>query len=543
MSEKENSKKETQEVKEISEKEKRVRAITKLYYSNPKVQEVLLEFSKNREVVPRYFESFGKRPDTLQYTSDIMGLVNKGATSFHASEEIWHNPLEINSDMSSKELENMRKSWDLLIDIDSPFIDYSKIAAILLIEELEKHGIKSYRTKYSGSKGFHLIVPAKAFPENFNGIETRKMFPEWPRAIVQYLMIKIKPKFSLKLKEQEINFEAVKERMNLSEEDLLSIQCPNCSKAVNKTNFVEFACDKCGNPYSRPDFKITKKRLRCTDESCSGFLEIRKVNEEYLFCNNCKTKLSLNNDIQSNTRNKIQESRESRGNLVANEFKENLKTEEIAPLDLVLVAPRHLFRMPYSLHEKTALASIVLNKEELISFTPKSADPLKVNIKPFYIEPSEPEATNLLTEALKWKLQNEPQETEKRISEEFIADFTGVTEEMFPQAIKKLLKGLQEGRKRGLFILLTFLKSLDYPNDYISQKINDWNKKNDPPLKDGYVKSQLDWHFKQKKKILPPNYNNDSFYKDLKLIDQKPSDKNPLVEVMRKLRKSKGNFE
>ena len=110
MSEKEIAKKpEIPETKEISEKEKRVRAITKLYYSNPKVQEVLLEFSKNREVVPRYFESFGKRPDTLQYNSDIMGLVNKGATSFHASEEIWHNPLEINSDMSSKELENMRK--------------------------------------------------------------------------------------------------------------------------------------------------------------------------------------------------------------------------------------------------------------------------------------------------------------------------------------------------------------------------------------------------------------------------------------------------
>jgi len=89
---------------EISEKEKRVRSITRLYYSNPKVQEALLSFAKEREVVPRYFESFGKRPDTLQYNSDIMGLVNKGATSFHASEEIWHDPLSINSDMNQKEL-------------------------------------------------------------------------------------------------------------------------------------------------------------------------------------------------------------------------------------------------------------------------------------------------------------------------------------------------------------------------------------------------------------------------------------------------------
>ena len=52
-------------------KEERIRAITKLYYSNPKVQETLVRFSQNREVVPRYFEGFGKRPDTIQYPSDI----------------------------------------------------------------------------------------------------------------------------------------------------------------------------------------------------------------------------------------------------------------------------------------------------------------------------------------------------------------------------------------------------------------------------------------------------------------------------------------
>ena len=80
----------------MDSKEKRIKAITRLYYSNPSVQEALLKFSSGREVVPRYFESFGKRPDTLQYMSDIMGLVNKGATSFHASEEIWTDPLKIN---------------------------------------------------------------------------------------------------------------------------------------------------------------------------------------------------------------------------------------------------------------------------------------------------------------------------------------------------------------------------------------------------------------------------------------------------------------
>ena len=88
---------------EISEKEKRVRGITRLYYSNPKIQEFLVKFSQDRETIPRYFEGFGKRPDSIQYPSDIMGLVNKGATSFHCSEELWEDPLRINSDMGIEE--------------------------------------------------------------------------------------------------------------------------------------------------------------------------------------------------------------------------------------------------------------------------------------------------------------------------------------------------------------------------------------------------------------------------------------------------------
>jgi hypothetical protein len=525
---------------EISEKEKRIRSITRLYYSNPKVQQALLEFAMNREVVPRYFEGFGKRPDTLQYISDIMGLVNKGATSFHASEEIWNDPLSINSDMSQSELTNLRKSWDLLIDIDSPFLDYSKIAAFLLVEELEKYGIFSYGVKFSGSKGLHIIVPGSCFPDSLYGLETKKMFPEWPRSIVKYLMIKIKPEYNKKIKELGINFDAVKERMNLSEKDLVSVKCPNCSKPVNKTNFVEFSCEKCGNPYSRPDYKITKKKIRCMDVSCSGFLEIKKVIEDYLFCTNCKTKLQLNKNSSDNRLTKTIESRESKKDIIASEFTEEFAGEKIASLDLVLVASRHLFRMPYSLHEKTSLSSVVLEKNEILNFTPKDANPMKVTIKPFYKEAKSPEALDLLREAISWENQNELKKegSKKRITEEFAADFTGVTEEMFPQPIKQLLRGLQEGRKRGLFVLITFLRSLNYPEDYVSQKVRDWNKKNDPPLKEGYVKSQLDWHFKQKKKILPPNYSNESFYKDLNLLNSDPRDKNPLVEVLKRLKRS-----
>ena len=86
---------------------------------------------------------------------------------------------------------------------------------------------------------------------------------------------------------------------------------------------------------------------------------------------------------------------------------------------------------------------------------------------------------------------------------------------------------------------MTFLKSTGFSAEYINNKIREWNKLNEPPLKEGYVKGQMDWHLKQKKQILPPNYGNDAFYKDLGLLDKKPEVKNPIVEVARNLRKRK----
>jgi DNA-binding transcriptional ArsR family regulator len=110
---------------------------------------------------------------------------------------------------------------------------------------------------------------------------------------------------------------------------------------------------------------------------------------------------------------------------------------------------------------------------------------------------------------------------------------------MFPESIKKLLKGLKDGRKRGLFILITFFRSLNYTPEEINNRIREWNKLNPVPLKEGYVKSQIDWHLKQKRKILPPNYENDAFYKDLGIIDKRPDAKNPLVELKRNMKKGR----
>ena len=176
---------------EVSEKEQKIRKIALFYYSRPDIRKAMFEFSKNRECVPRYFEGFGKRPDAFQYDSDILELAKKGATSFHSSEELWQDPLEISTDLKEDEIKKLRIGFDLLIDVDSKYLDYSKLYAEILVDVLKAHGIKNIGVKFSGSKGLHLIITWKAFPQEMSDKKTCDMFPEWPRLICQYLHAKV----------------------------------------------------------------------------------------------------------------------------------------------------------------------------------------------------------------------------------------------------------------------------------------------------------------------------------------------------------------
>ena len=515
----------------MDSKEDRIRVITQFYYSKPEVQKVILDFAKDREIVPRYFEDFGKRPDVLQYGSDVIGLVKKGATSFHASEELWDDALKLNSDLLRKELDELRKDWDLLIDIDSPFLDCSKIAARLILEALEQHGVKNYGIKFSGSKGFHIIVSGKAFPKEYNGRDKKLMFPEWPRIICSYLMDYIRRDYNKKAGEI-MSLESLEKRTNLTKEDLQGVRCRNCGKSAIKGEIVEFACPVCNMIVERKNVKITKKRLKCLDNSCAGVLEI-SGKKDYYFCENC-------NDFE-NEKNPM----DSLKNPEFFEETKGVSAEKVASLDLVLVASRHLFRMPYSLHEKTALASIVLEKKEIENFTPQDANPMNIKIRNFMPDNFGEEGRRLLSAALDWQIEKDSKE--KNIEEKKYGgrkfddkEIKGVSDEMFPAPIKKLMEGLEDGRKRGLFVLLTFLRNAGFSPEEINNRIRAWNEKNKPPLKEGYVRSQIEWNFKQNKKILPPNYSNDSFYRDLGLFKEKPKTKNPLVDVKRALWKGKG---
>jgi ribosomal protein L37E len=316
----------------------------------------------------------------------------------------------------------------------------------------------------------------------------------------------------------------------------IEIHCTQCGRLALKGTVAKYNCETCGMIADRRNV-TQKKRIKCMNPGCPGVLEI--VEEKpYSYCELCKD--SENQKIPLDSIRNPECFEEKRG--------ENIS--EHAKFDLVLVAPRHLFRMPYSLHEKTSLASVVLRKEQIDDFVPRDANPLNMKITDFYPNNQENEAARLLKAAIEWKRQKEKEQEE--VDKNFYGNYksveTGdreyeeidskdVRDEMFPDSIKNILKGLKDGRKRGLFVLITFFRSLNYSPEEINNRIREWNKINPVPLKEGYVKSQIDWHIKQKRKILPPNYENDAFYKDLGVLEKKPDVKNPLVELKRNMKK------
>jgi DNA primase catalytic subunit len=121
------------------------------YYSNKDVRDKILELAKGREVAPKFSNgSFGERPQILQFDRELFDYVRNGVSSFHASEERWLNPAQLNTGMSRRDMNRIRKGWDLILDIDTKNLEYAKICAELLVEALEFHDIKcfSYRNTF-----------------------------------------------------------------------------------------------------------------------------------------------------------------------------------------------------------------------------------------------------------------------------------------------------------------------------------------------------------------------------------------------------------
>jgi len=101
---------------------------------------------------------------------------------------------------------------------------------------------------------------------------------------------------------------------------------------------------------------------------------------------------------------------------------------------------------------------------------------------------------------------------EKEVTYEQIKD--AAPEESFPPCVKHMLGELDDGKKRALFALTHFLRTVGWSHEAIEAKLLEWNEKQKEPLKQTYIRGQLRY-FKTQTARLPPNCNNEAYYKGI----------------------------
>jgi len=403
------------------------------HYSKKEVQEAIVLGAKKREVGVMYLDrKFGKRPDTLTFSGDVLEFVKNGVTSFHVSEERWNNPLQLNTGMKRNELDSLRSGWDLVIDVDGKIFEFSAEATDLIIKALKYHGINAITCKFSGNKGFHIGVPYESFPEIVKGKEIAKWFPEGARAVAEYLKEMIKGHLAKRLTEQ-FSISEIQQKTGLQFKDI-----------VKNNQF---------DPYS------------------------------------------------------------------------------VLELDTVLISSRHLYRSQYSINEKSGLVSIPVDINKILQFKKESAKIQNLQVsKNLFLDPTncvKNEARTLLVQAMDFAGAKESQTKERQSDKKTgkVREYddkeitTAAPINAFPPCVIRILQGMTDGKKRAVFVMNNFLTSTGWNYEAIQELLSEWNKKNDPPLRENHIESHIRYHKAQKKKILPPNCSNNAYYKDLGLCN------------------------
>ncbi len=510
-----------------------------LHYKREDIRILMAKGATDREVSARFDFGFGKRPDTVSYPNDILELVKKGATSFHFSEERWNNPMQLNPSMRKQEQDDLRIGWDLVLDIDCPVWEFAKLIAQLFVKALENNGVKkSVSIKFSGNKGFHIGVPYEAFPKTIDGIPTNKLFPQAPRIISEYLLdyidnqlVEVKDNI-ISFDKKKYNINEIKEKLGKSIEELTKQYCPKCKKEIIKKaekQIFDYLCEKCGTNHSTDTYAEFKKCEKC------GFLIHGKERTKKFNCESCK--INEKPMIKFNTRSVVE-------------------------VDTVLISSRHLYRCEYSMHEKSGLVSIPFNPEKVEIFEKHHAKVEAIKITKYIFLDRENalpnEAGKLFEKAYH---HHHGKEQREQINKEYKELFTkiskeknsqaiidqiekAVPEEFFPPCIKKGLKGISDGKKRFMFLLMNFLTSVGWDYDSIEKLLKEWNKKNPEQLREVLIEGHLRYFKQNNKKVLPPNCDNKAYYADIGLCI--PDEfckyiKNPAQYAKKKTRYSQQN--
>ena len=419
-------------------------AVARQYYGRKEIQDALLRSIKGKEIAIRFGTIFGRRPNTLQYLTDIAVQAKNNATSFHCSEEHWSNPMMLSNQLKREELDSLRIGWDLIFDIDCGVFEYSKLATLVIIEALQSEGVTTLSVKFSGNKGFHIGIPFEVFPEKINGKEIRLLFPEAAKKVAMYM--------------RDLIMDELKQRIFTAENH-------DFSAILKKTN-------------------LSSAEIQWDEKGVDAFLEI----------------------------------------------------------DTILIASRHLYRMPYSLHEKSGLVSLPLLLDEVADFKREDAEPEKILTTHSFLKVREPikknEAEQLFVNAYDSARKTETLEKKKsqHAFQEDSLPTEAIPEQYFSSCIKQLLEGVEDGRKRALFVLVNFLYSVGWQKEQVEPFLKDWNARNKEPLPEAILQHHI--RYAEKRSLLPPNCSHENYFVALNIRCDDTfckRFKNPAIGVRKKI--------
>lgn len=472
------------------------------YYKRSDIQEAIVESAADLEVATKFDFGFSKRPDIFSYPNEVLQLAKKGATSFHFSEERWANPMMLGPTLKKKDMEDLRIGWDLVFDIDCPWWEFSKLSAKLILQALYDHGIhKSASIKFSGNKGFHIAVPFESFPKEINGIPTQRLFPEAARIVALYVVDYIEQKYSFK--NNVVDFDgqkySINDIMKITEKpykDLVKKVCSKCNEKIKENEKkTVFVCSNCGTNYeSDLDFLMCEKCNILTEKHVVS----AKVKDDGVSCSCGKDSSPI----------------------------ERFNILTIVDVDTILISSRHLYRSVYSFNEKSGLVSAPFNPKKIDAFKKEFCKPENAKVSEFkFLDRSsavEEESVELFSKAYhahektlqkKVKKENRNQYIPNQVDEELLQE--EIPKDLFPPCIAFGLAGLEDGKKRFMFLLTNFLSMTGYEYNRIEEELIEWNKVNPEPLRDTILLGQARYAKQHKKRVLPPNCDNQMYYKDL----------------------------
>jgi hypothetical protein len=161
------------------------------WYGGRDIQDALLVQLEGREVWVSAHNYASPRPRVANSASELLSVIPRGRLcSIYASVESFHDPLLL----PAEKPDSLRTSWDFVLDIDSSEgIEEARRCTKSIVGLLSEYGLQCVRVKFSGRRGFHIIVDGEAFDCFSTREEFLRAYPTVPSQVARFVIAALRP--------------------------------------------------------------------------------------------------------------------------------------------------------------------------------------------------------------------------------------------------------------------------------------------------------------------------------------------------------------